>query len=69
LLKPNQKCYRSTWFGIDKSGPDLVKIEKWSQAAPMVSLSFCWKLRISYRREAIRDIGKNATQKLSRSSS
>ena len=60
LLSPSQKCYNNTWFGIDKSRPDLDRIEKWSQAAPMVSFSFCWKLRISCRREAIRDIGKNA---------
>ena len=26
LLRPNQKCYRSTWFGIDKSGPDLLRL-------------------------------------------
>ena len=60
LLSPNQKCCKSTWLGIDKSGPDLVKIENLSQGAHMVSFSFCWKLRISYRRAAIRDIGKNA---------
>ena len=40
LLSPNQKCCKSTWLGIDKSGPDLVKIENLSQAAPMVSFSF-----------------------------
>ena len=60
LLSPNQKCCKSTWLGIDKSGPDLVKIENMSQATPMVSFSFCWKLRISCHREAIQDIGKNA---------
>jgi len=59
LLRPNQKCCNSTWFGIDKSGPDLDRIEKRSQAAPIVSFSFCWKLRISCRRVAIRYIGKN----------
>ena len=26
LLSPNQKCYKSTWLGIDKSRPDLVKL-------------------------------------------
>ena len=41
LLRPNQKCYNNTWLGIDKSRPDLVKIENLSQAAPMVSFSFC----------------------------
>ena len=41
LLSPNQKCCKSTWLGIDKSRPDLVKIENLSQAAPMVSFSFC----------------------------
>ena len=60
LLRPNQKCCNSTWFGIDKSGPKCVMSENLAQAAPMVSFSFCWKLRISYHREAIRDIGKNA---------
>ena len=64
LLSPSQKCYNSTWFGIDKSGPNLVRIEKWSQAAPMVSFSFCWKLSFSYHRATIRDIGKNARQHL-----
>jgi hypothetical protein len=55
LLSPNQKCYKSTWLGIDKSKPDLVKIENLSQATPMDSFSFCWKLSISYRRVAIRE--------------
>ena len=53
LLRPNQKCCNSTWFGIDKSRPDLDRIEKRSQATPMVSLSFCWKLSISCRRAVI----------------
>jgi hypothetical protein len=35
LLSPNQKCYKSTWLGID-----LVKIENLSQATPMDSFSF-----------------------------
>ena len=26
LLIPNQKCCNSTWFGIDKSGPECVRI-------------------------------------------
>ena len=47
LLSPNQKCYKSTWLGIDKSGPNLTKIENLSQAAPIDSFSFCWKLSIS----------------------
>ena len=64
LLRPNQKCCNSTWFGIDKSRLDIVRIEKWSQAAPMVSFSFYWKSRISCHREAIRDIGKNARQNM-----
>ena len=51
LLSPNQKCYKSTWLGIDKSRLDLVKIENLSQAAPIDSFSFCWKLSISCRRE------------------
>ena len=45
LLRPNQKCYNSTWFGIDKSGPECARSENLAQAAPMVSFSFCWKLR------------------------
>ena len=60
LLSPNQKCCKSMWLGIEKSRPDLVKIENLSQATPMDSFSFCWKLRISCRRAAIWDIGKNA---------
>ena len=27
LLSPNQKCCNNTWMGIDKSGPERVKIE------------------------------------------
>ena len=69
LLSPNQKCCKSTWLGIDKSRPDLVKVGNLSQAAPMVFFSFCWKLRISYRRAAIQDIGKNTRQNLFLSSS
>jgi hypothetical protein len=64
LLRPNQKCCNSTWFGADKSRPECVRSENLAQAAPMVSFSFCWKLRISYRRAVIRDIGKNARQNL-----
>jgi hypothetical protein len=64
LLRPNKKCCSSTWFGIDKSGPEYSRSENLAQAAPMVSFSFCWKLRISYRREVIQDIGKNARQNL-----
>jgi hypothetical protein len=64
LLRPNQKCCNSTWLGIDKSGPNLDRIEKCSQAAPMVSLSFYWKLSISCCKAAIRDIGKNARQNM-----
>jgi hypothetical protein len=30
LLSPNQKCCRSSWLDIDKSGLDLVKIENLS---------------------------------------
>jgi len=39
LLSPNQKCYNSTWLGIDKAGPDLVKVVNLSQAAPWDSFS------------------------------
>ena len=59
LLRPNQKYCNSIWFGIGKSGLECDRSENLVQAAPMVSFSFCWKLRISYHREAIRDIGKN----------
>ena len=30
LLRPSQKCSNNTWLGIDKSGLDLDRIEKWS---------------------------------------
>ena len=60
LLRPNQKCCNNTWFGIDKSGLECVRIQNLAQTTPMVSFSFCWRLRISCRREAIRDIGQNA---------
>ena len=69
LLSPNKKCWNNTWLGIDKSGLECVRIENWSQAAPMVSFSFCRKLRISCRRAAIRDIGKNTRHNLFLSSS
>jgi hypothetical protein len=64
LLRPNQKCYSNTWFGIDKSGTERDRIENLSQAAPMVFFSFCWKLSMSCRRAAIQDIGKNTRQNL-----
>ena len=40
LLSPNQKCCKSMLLGIDKCGPDLVKIENLSQATPMDSSFF-----------------------------
>jgi hypothetical protein len=46
LLSPNYKCYKSTWLGIDKSEPDLVKIKNMSQAAPMDS--FFLLLEVEY---------------------
>ena len=46
LCSPSQKCCNNTWLGIDKSGPEWVRIKNLSQAAPMVSFSCCWKLRI-----------------------
>jgi hypothetical protein len=64
LLSPNQKCCNNTWLGIDKLGLERVRIEEQSQAAPIISFSFCWKLRISCRRAAIQDIGKNTRQNL-----
>jgi hypothetical protein len=64
LRKPNKKCCNNTWFGIDKSGPECARSKNLAQAAPIVSFSFCWKLRISCRREVIRVIGKNARQNL-----
>ena len=39
LLSPNQKFCNSTWLGIDRSGPDLVKVVNLSQATPRDSLS------------------------------
>jgi hypothetical protein len=53
LLRTNQKCCNNTWFGINKSGLECARSENLAQAAPMVSFSFCWKWRISCRREAI----------------
>ena len=37
LLRPNQKCCNSTWFGIDKSGLECARSENLAEAAPMVS--------------------------------
>jgi hypothetical protein len=65
LLRPSQKCCNNTWLGIDKFWLDLDRIEKLSQATPMDSFSFCWKLRISCCRAVIQDIGKNARHNVS----
>ena len=69
LLRRNQKYCNNTWLGIDKSRPKLDRVENLSQATPIVSLTCCWKLSISCRRAAIRDIGNNARQNLFLSSS
>ena len=39
LLRPNQKCCNSTWFGIDKSGLECARSENLAEAAPMLSFS------------------------------
>ena len=69
FLSPNQKCWSNTWSEIDKSGPACVSCENLAQAAPKDSFSSWRKSRISFRREAMWDMGKNVRQNLSRSSS
>jgi hypothetical protein len=56
-------------MGNDKSGPACVNVENLAQAAPIYSFSHCSKSRIALGREPIRDMGKNARQNLSLSSS
>jgi hypothetical protein len=53
----------------EKSGPACINIENQAQVAPIDSFSHCSKSRIDLGRELIRDMGKNARQNFSSSSS
>jgi hypothetical protein len=68
MSRPVQKRCRITPSGNDKSGPTCINIENQAQAAPIDS-SCCSKSRIALGREPIRDMGQNARQNLSLSSS
>ena len=69
MLVPKQKSHSNMLSGKDKSWPVCINAENLTQAAPKDSFSCCSKSRIALGRETIRDIGKNARQKLSLSSS
>ena len=56
-------------LGKDKSRLACINAENLGQAAPIDSFSYCSKSRIALGREPIRDMGKNARQNLSLSSS
>ena len=67
LLRPRWKWCNRMWLGKERFGPELIRLMNLAQAAPNVSFSFCWKVRTSIRRAAIRDKGKKARQNLSQS--
>ena len=66
---PKQKSHSNMLSGKDKSGPMCINAENLAQATPIDSFSRCSKSRIALGREPIRDIGENARQNLSLSSS
>ena len=66
---PKQKRHNNTPLGKVRSRPACINIENRAQAAPIDSFLRCSKLRIALGREPIRDMGKNARQILSLSSS
>ena len=69
LLRPRWKWCRRTWSSKERFGPKLIRLMNLAQDAPNISFSFCWKVRTSICRAAIRERGKKARQNLSRSSS
>ena len=67
MSRPKQKRCNIMLSGKDKSGPACIKVE--NQGLPIDSLLYYLKSRIALVRESIRDIGKNARQNMSLSSS
>ena len=68
VLIPKQKSHNNMPSGKDKSGPTCINIENMTQVVPIDS-SHCSKSRIAHGREMIRDIGENARENISLSSS
>jgi hypothetical protein len=67
---PKQKSRNNMLSGKDKSGLACINAENLAQAAPIDSFSCCSKSKIALAsRETIWDMGKNARQNLSLSSS
>ena len=66
---PKQKSHSKMLSGKDKSRPACINAKNLAQAAPIDSFSCCSKLRIAHGREPIQDMGENARQNLSLSSS
>ena len=66
---PQQKSHSKMLSGNDKSGLACINAENLAHAAPIDSFSYYSKSRTTLGRESIRDIGKNARQNLSLSSS
>jgi hypothetical protein len=69
MLRPEQKRHNNMPLGKHKSGLECIKTKNLAQAIPIDSFSYCSKSRITLGREMIQDIGKNARQNLSLSSS
>ena len=65
---PEQKSHSNMLLGKEKSGPACINAENLAQTIPIDS-SHCSKSRIALGREPIRNMGKNARQNLSLSSS
>ena len=65
---PKQKSHSNMMSGKDKSGSACIIAQNSAHAALIDSLR-CSKSRIALGREMIRDMGKNARQNLSLSSS
>ena len=69
MLRPEKKRRKITSSSNNKSRPVCISMENLAQAAPINFFSFCSKSRIALGREPIRDMGENARQNLSLSSS
>ena len=59
ISKPEQKMFKDTSSGIDKSGIDAKRHKNLAQAAPMDSFSNCTKSRISIGRDFTRLVCEN----------
>ena len=59
ISKPEQKMFKDTSSGIDKSGLDAKRHKNLAQAAPMDSFSNYSKSRMSIGREFMRLVREN----------